>query len=460
MITTRRRFLTLALTGAAGVALAACGGSTATQAPATQMSTKPASAPGSAPAPTSAPAPVSAAPAPGAGAVKVRFWYGIGGQLAEVIETQIKKFNASQTGVVVEGLLQKDYNGVQEKFQASQISGDVPELVQMEIHATPQFASSGALAAVEPFYAGDTGFNFDDLVPATLLNQRWEGKLYAMPMNRSTPLLYYNKNLFKESGLDPEKPPKTWNEFRDMSKKLTKGAAYGYIPSASWWEFESMVWSNGGELMSKDLKTVTFAKPGAEILQIWTDMVHTEKTARMLTGESAGEQRSQEFIQGRGAFFVNSTAGLGRLIRDVKAFELGSAFMPHGEKGGFAVPTGGAAAAIPSKLPQERQRASWEFVKWWINPEQGAFWSQNTGYFPVRKSSIDILTKAGYYKERPQFQTTIDQLQYAREAPLTPHWAAIAKEITKGMEASLVNNQPALESLTKAQERAQQIVQG
>jgi sn-glycerol 3-phosphate transport system substrate-binding protein len=82
------------------------------------------------------------------------------------------------------------------------------------------------------------------------------------------------------------------------------------------------------------------------------------------------------------------------------------------------------------------------------------------GLLPVRNSSIELLTQQGYYRERPQFKTTIDQLQYAREAPLTPHWPAIAKEITKGMEAVIVSNQPALEALTRAQERAQAIVEG
>ena len=71
---------------------------------------------------------------------------------------------------------------------------------------------------------------------------------------------------------------------------------------------------------------------------------------------------------------------------------------------------------------------------------------------------MDLLTQQGYYRDRPQFKTTLDQLQYAREAPLTPHWPAIAKEITKGMEEALVNNVPAAQALKKAQERAQAIV--
>ncbi len=437
---TRRRFMGGLTTGALGLLLAGCGG-------------------GGTGSGAAATAPTGAAPGSGGGKTKVRFWYGLGGQLGEAITGQIAKFNASQGAVEVEGVFQQSYDTVQQKFQASLVSGDVPEIIQVEIHATPQFASSGALTPLEPFYANDPAFNFDDLVPATLLNQRWEGKLYAMPINRSTPLLYYNKRMFREAGLDPERPPRTWTEFREMARQLSKGEGdkriYGFVPEASWWFFESMVWGNGGELMSKDLKTVTFAKPGAEPMQVWADMAHQDKTARVVVGENAAEQRSQDYIQGRAAMLIGSTAGLGRFIRDVKDFEIGTAFMPYSEGKAPAVPTGGAAAAIPAKVPVEKQRAAWEFIKWWINTEQGAFWSQNTGYFPVRKSSIELLTQQGYYKDRPQFKTTIDQLQYAREAPLTPHWPAIGREINKGKEAILVNNTPVLETLTQAQERAQ-----
>lgn len=467
----RRRFVALLALGSVLAPLAvACGQQPAAPAPA-----KPA-APVGAPTPATA-APAAAAPAtakpalqaaPAAAGVnktKVRFWYGLGGQLGEVIVGQVEKFNAAQNSIEVEAVLQQSYNGVQEKFLATLVGGDVPELIQMEIHATPQFASAGALAPLEPFYRDDPAFNFDDLVPATLLNQRWDGQLYAMPINRSTPLLYYNKGLFKGAGLDPEKPPKTWNEFRTMAKAMTKveggeTKVAGFLPAADWWFFESIVWSNGGELLSKDLKQVTFAEPGAPVMQLWADMAYGDKSALVMSGETAGDLRAQAFIDGRGAFLINSTAGLGRFIRDVKAFEMGTAFMPHTEGNTHAVPTGGAAAAIPAKAAPERQRAAFEFIKWWISTEQGAFWSQNTGYFPIRKSSIELLTQQGYYRDRPQFKTTIDQLHYAREAPLTPHWPAIAKEITKGMEEILVNNTPAAQALKKAQERAQAIVNG
>lgn len=451
---TRRKFLGGMTTGALGLALASCG-APGTGASGATATTGAAGSAGGTAQPTAA---AGGASSGSGGKTKVRFWYGLGGQLGEVITGQIAKFNGSQSAVEVEGVFQQSYDVVQQKFQAALVSGDVPEIIQMEIHATPQFASSGALAPMEQFYANDPAFNFDDLVPAGLLNQRWDGKLYAMPINRSTPLLYFNKKLFTDAGLDPAKPPVTWTEVRDMSAKMAKGdggsRVFGFLPAADWWFFESVVWGNGGELFSKDLKTAMFAKPGAEVLQLWTDMVYKDKSARVLAGSTAWEQRLQEYIQGRTAMLLSSTADLGRFVRDVKGFEIGTAFLPHGEGRDFAVPTGGAAAAIPSKVPAAKQQAAWQFIKWWISPEQAAFWSQKTGYFPVRKSSIDILTKEGYYSAQPQFKTTIDQLQYAREAPLTPQWPAIAKEITKANEEILVNNASALDTLTKTQERA------
>lgn len=434
-------------------------------APAARATEPAASKPAATTAGTAQPAAQAAPAAKTAGPIKIRFWYGLGGQIGEVIVNQVKKFNSSQSNVEVEAVLQQSYDGVQEKFLASLVAGDVPELVQLEIHATPQFASSGALAPLEPFVARNPSFNFDDLVPATLLNQRWDGKLYAMPINRSTPLLYYNKNLFKQAGLDPEKPPKSWAELNTMGQAIVKsaggdGKTVAFLPVSDWWMLESFVWSAGGELMSQDVKKVAFAEPATSVMQMWADMIYKDKTARMLTGETSGELRAQELIGGRCAFFVNSTAGLGRFIRDVKDFELGTAFMPYTEGHTNAVPTGGAAAAIPAKVAPEKQQAAFDFITWWISTEQGAFWSQNTGYFPIRKTSVDLLTQQGYYKERPQFKTTLDQLQFAREAPLTPHWPAICKEITKGMDEVLVNNTPAAQAMKKAQERAQALVEG
>lgn len=389
--------------------------------------------------------------------IQVRFWYGLGGELGEVIETQIKKFNESQDEIEVVGVFQQSYNGVQEKFQAALVSGDVPELVQIEIHGTPKFASAGALTPLEPFMENDPEFNFDDLIPAGLLNQTWNDTIYAMPINRSTPVLYYNKAMFEEAGVEP---PTTWQEFSEVAKTFTKGEGddktYGFLATVSWWYFESMVWGAGGEIMDAEMTTTTYAEAGAGPLQIWADMIHQDGTARAFAGDQAWEQRNQAFANGKGAMTFDSTAGLRGILRAVdNKFEIATAFVPHMEGFTTAVPTGGAAAGIPAAISDEKKQAAWTFIKWWISTEENAYWSKETGYWPVRYSSVEQLRAEGYYNENPAFETTINQLEFAKAAPSTPFWPAIAKEITTAIEDVLINNTPAIDALTAAQERTQ-----
>ena len=389
--------------------------------------------------------------------IQVRFWYGLGGELGEVIETQIKKFNESQDEIEVVGVFQQSYNGVQEKFQAALVSGDVPELVQIEIHGTPKFASAGALTPLEPFMENDPEFNFDDLIPAGLLNQTWNDTIYAMPINRSTPVLYYNKAMFEEAGVEP---PTTWQEFSEVAKIFTKGEGddktYGFLATVSWWYFESMVWGAGGEIMDAEMTTATYAEAGAGPLQIWADMIYQDGTARVFTGDQSFAQRNQAFAEGKGAMTFDSTAGLRGILAAIDGkFEIQTVFVPHMEGFNTAVPTGGAAAGIPAAVSDEKKQAAWEFIKWWISTEQNAFWSTETGYWPVRYSSVELLREQKYYEKNPAFETTIKQLEFAKAAPSTPYWPVISKEMGTAIEDVLINNTPAIDALKKAEAAAQ-----
>ncbi len=418
----------------------------------------PAAAP-AAPAADAAAAPAvdAAASAASGDKIQVRFWYGLGGELGEVIEEMIKQYNASQDKIEVVGVFQQSYNGVQEKFQAALVSGDVPELIQIEIHGTPKFASAGALTELQPFIDASDDLNFDDLIPAGLLNQTWDDKIYAMPINRSTPVLYLNKPMFEAAGLEA---PKTWQEFQEVAKKLTTGdgdsKVYGFLATASWWYFESMVWGNGGEIMNEDLSKVTFAEPGAAPLQIWADMIYKDGSARAFTGDQAFAQRNQAFAEGKGAMTFDSTAGLRGILRAIDGkFEIQTVFVPHMEGFTTSVPTGGAAAGIPAAVADDKKQAAWEFIKWWISTDQNAYWSSQTGYWPVRYSSVEKLRAEKYYEQNPAFETTIKQLEFAKAAPSTPYWPVISKEIATAIEDVLVNNTPALDALKKAEAAAQ-----
>src|SRR5207249_12220084 len=127
-------------------------------------------------------------------------------------------------------------------------------------HAVPLVASYGNIASISELIRGDGQFAADDLIPATLLQLRWNDDFYAVPISRSTPILYYNKQRFKAAGLDPQKPPRTWSELREAARKLTTDPvhSYGVAFTSSAWLVEALGVGAGGGLHGPALKTATF----------------------------------------------------------------------------------------------------------------------------------------------------------------------------------------------------------
>jgi sn-glycerol 3-phosphate transport system substrate-binding protein len=281
-----------------------------------------------------------------------------------------------------------------------------------------------------------------------LTNLHYQRRLYALPINRSVPVLYYNKDRFAEAGLDPDKPPQTWQEVRDLSETLThsKGRGrYGFLVQARAWTFESLVTSAGGELLAGG--KAAFAQPAAKPLQLLADMVHRDKTARFGTASDVYSQ----FFSGNVAMVIESTAVL-QMFTANSGFKVGTAPVPRFEGFKNAVPTGGGAAVIPAANSAERKAATWEFLTWLIATKQAAAWSRNTGYLPVRESARALLEKDGFYREHAAFETAIKELAFARESPPLPQWdGAVSKIIENAMTAVVRYNAPALETLKSAE---------
>src|SRR5262245_27993172 len=348
-----------------------------------------------------------AADEPKAEPVVIRFWYGLGGALGEAVVSQVEKFNATHPKIRVEVSIHQGYGGTLADFRAARTAGDPPEIAVLEIHAVAMVASNGGIASFDDLVRSDDQFAPDDLIGATLLNLRWNDQLYALPLNRSTPILYCNKQRFKAAGLDPNQPPRTWTELREAARKLTTDPerSYGLVVGPNAWIFEALVFGAGGELMNVAQKKAQFVTVGAKPLQRWADMVYRDKTARV--GATGGE-----FFQGQAAMIIESTAFLSSYESNIQNFEIGTGFVPCEEGQKPAVSTGGGAAVIPQQLPPEKRRAAWEFLKWFISTEQTAEFSRQTGYVPVRKSAVELLKKSGFYGQHPNYLTAVEQLEY------------------------------------------------
>ena len=247
------------------------------------------------------------------------------------------------------------------------------------------------------------------LAAALLLNQR-QGKLWWVPFARSTPMLYFNEEHLKEAGL-ADRAPESWAELLEWAPKLArreggdlKRAAFGMPLGASYnaWVFQPVVWQWGGRY-SDDKHGVTIAEARAvEAGQHYQDLVFKHRVA------SVPKDHIVDFQNGLIATIFASTASLAG-IESNAAFGVGTGFLPKGPAG-FGCCTGGPGLALLAASAEERRAAAFEYVRFATSPEHTAWWSQNTGYMPVRKSALEGPSMAAFYREKPNFQTAVKQL--------------------------------------------------
>jgi sn-glycerol 3-phosphate transport system substrate-binding protein len=376
------------------------------------------------PAPTKAPAP-TAAPAPAAKAVEVTFWAALGGDNGKILEALVNKFNDSQTEVKVKYEFQGAYADAETKLLATLAGGQVPDLAMLEISRIPGFANANALLALDDLAKGPDGIDLKDFAQGLLAESMINGKLYSLPQARSMPVFYYNKDMFKEVGIDNTQAPKDWAAVRDAAIKLTKAdgsrVGFGVQIGNPWWYFQEAIENYGGEISKLDGTTckATFNEPKAvEALQWWYDLVNKDKAAKIYPGQglTTWEALQADFISGKVGMMYITTGWMGNIKKNAK-FDVGVGMLAQGPTGIRRVPTGGNGLVIPAKAPADRQKAAWKFLKWLTDTPQTASWAQQTGYMPLRLSAMNDASLKEYFKTNPTFQVAVQQMQYASPFP-------------------------------------------
>lgn len=456
----RRRILKLgigvAATGAVSAILAACGGEAATTAPAavpTKAATGAATTAGTAAAGTTAVtgatgaatvAPASTmvaaassgaatmapaatvAPTPktakNANAVKLTWWHAMGGVNGEAVSNLVNQFNDSQPDIFVQDIFQGSYDDTLLKFRNGLPSKTLPNLIQMYDVGVRFMVDSKAVEPMQTFINADK-FDLSAFEPALLKFFTVENVQYAMPFNNSNPLLYYNKNAFKEAGLNPDQGPRTWDDIVQAATKLTKKDAsgkvsqYGIAIAIYSWFFEQWHATQNAVIATPDngrsgraTKLVYNGEAGIKVMDWWKGMVD-QGICGNLGRNSSDTQKA--FIAGQIPMTLDSTAALRGVVNGVGTkFDVGTAYMPRPaanvEGGGVVI--GGAANYIIKDKPDAEKQASWKFVQFLSQAKQQGFWHIGTGYFPVRKDAYDLPEVKMNTDKYPQFQTAINQL--------------------------------------------------
>ncbi len=384
--------------------------------------------------PTTAAAPTAAAPA---APVKITVWYPLptAGPLQEAMNALVTKFNAANKGVQVEMVLTGNYGQNFEKILAAASANTLPDAAMVELLQIPQLANSNQLLALDDL-SKDADFKFDDLAPALLGNSYFNNKLYAIPWQRSTTMMFYNRDMFKAAGLDPDKPPLSWDEARSMSLKLLAKDP-NVVPMtgaiASDWAFEGQLLSFNGSLLSKDGKTAAYNSPEAlAAVTVWRDMSQKDKTLSIRGFNDFGAVVN-DFIAGKNVMVMQSIFARAQIEQQAK-FDWDVAAVPGGPAGPV-VNAGGGNFVIFSKTAADKQKAAWTFIKWMTAPENTAEYSTKSGYLPVRTSALQVPAMVDYGKQSPKTLKAIQiALKYGKSRAVS---AVFEKAINQYMNPAL-----------------------
>lgn len=371
--------------------------------------------------------------------IEITYWYSWGDKIAENNENLVKMFNESQDEVIVKAEYQGSYADQHSKAQAAFAAGNAPEVWQNEIASVGIFAESGMTQELTAFVEKDQ-MDMKDFIPGLMGNSYVNDKLYALPYLRSTPILYLNRTMIKEAGLDPA-GPKNWQEFEEYARKLTiKDQRYGISMPIDIWYYEGFVRQSGGTMISEDGKSAAFNNAtGIDPVKLWLKM-KDEGIMNIGTTDDAGAQAKTDFHNQRSAMMFSSTADLtnNMKVAEEQGFELGTTFMPANHT--YGVPTGGANLVMTSGLSPEKQEAAWKFIKWMTSKEQTIYASSYTGYLPSRVSAVESDEMKKLYEEKPLFKVAVDQLEYAGPRPMQKVYPEIAKIIKDEILRAVVDS--------------------
>ena len=388
----------------------------------------------------------------------------VGGSLTKIVDGMVDQFEAQNPDINVNAIYAGNYNDARVKALAALQSGSPAQLSVMFSIDIHELRNLEAIVAFDDVVSTNEEREWlNSFYPALMENGNADGKTWGVPFQRSTIVMYYNKDMFRAAGLDPEMPPTTWEEFISMGQKLTQKDGSGtvqqwgaMIPSTGYpyWMFGALTKQNSEVLMNQAGTETYFDKPGVvEALEYWQDLGN--KHAMMPKGMIEWGTLRQNFLDEKTAIMWHSTGNL-TTVKNKASFDFGVAKLPGNKELGS--PTGGGNFYIFKDSTDEEKKAALKFVKFMTSAEQAAHWSKSTGYMGVGPSAYETETLKAYLKTFPPAAVARDQLTHAT-AELSTHEAGrVRKFLDDAIQASLTGQSSAEEALTDAQKQAERIL--
>ena len=396
--------------------------------------------------------------------VRLNFYFpvAVGGPITKIIDGMVADFEKEHADVTVNAIYSGSYQDTTAKALTAVKSGEPPHLAVALSTDMFTFIDEDAIVPFDEI-AGSGGKTWlDGFFPAFMANSRAEGRVWGVPFQRSTIVLYWNKTAFRAAGLDPDKAPATWDEMRGFAGKLTRRsgadvAQWGVeIPSSGfpYWLFQGLTTENGAILMNEAGNEVYFDKPEVvEALQYMVDL--GRKWQVMPQGIIEWGTTPQDFFERKTAMMWTTTGNLTN-VRANAPFPFGVAMLPAQKRRGS--PTGGGNFYLFKKTSPAERQAALAFVQWMTTPERAAEWGIKTGYVAVRPDAWTTPAMKRYVANFPAAAVARDQLEFAVAEFSTHDNQRVTKILNDGLQAALTGEKHPAQALADAQSEADRVL--
>lgn len=399
------------------------------------------------------------------GTTEISFFYpvAVGGPIAKAIDGFAADFMKVNPGIKVNPIYAGTYQETIVKALTAHKSGTPP--VTSVLLSTDMFTliDEDAIVPIDNFVktAEDKAW-LNSFYPAFMMNSRTGGKTWGVPFQRSTVVMYYNKELLKEAGLDPNRPPENWADLKAAATKLTKKDASGkvtqwgvQIPSSGfpYWLFQTLTTTNDAILANEAGTQVKFDDPKViEALQYWVDL---GKAGVHPPGVVEWGTTPKDFFEKKVAIMFTTTGNLTNVKTNAK-FDFGVAMIPGNKRKGS--PTGGGNFYIFKKSTPAQQEAAFKFIKWITHPERAAEWSMDTGYVAVSPAAYGTDTLRKYGRDFPPALVARDQLTQSVAEFSTHDNQRVTKALNDGLQAALTGTKTPAQAMQDAQREADRLL--
>lgn len=346
-------------------------------------------------------------------------------------------FNAQNPGIVVEVEHSGNYEETANKIEAAVVAKNTPALAVIEETFIGRFEP--VVTDLSKYVSQAT---IDNYVDGLLKSCYISDTLKAVPFNRSSTILYMNKNLFEQAGL-PVEGPKTWDELEAYANTISAlgDDIYGYALywDTDGWFWESAIYSWGEQIFNEAYTELLF---NTENSLKMIDMAQRLADSGVMVNpyETQGNYEDialEPFMSGKVGMLMDSIANFTNHANALEALgmEVALAYQPMGTQHSMA--TGGGSIVMFDAISEEQKVAAGKFLEFLAGDDFSSRFCELTGYLPVTESSMKTDIVAGILEKHPTYQVMFDQLEYAHERPLTKNWRGVYDIITDELEACL-----------------------